>query len=93
MAKKTVSFRLPDNIVQALEAQAKVTGKNKTKLVVEILTQAYDLSQPPSQQVTPEMLQQQIDQLKQQVAVLSIGELYAPTETTIRSLSGFDRQT
>ena len=92
MAKKTVSFRLPESIVQALEAQVKATGKNKTTLIVEILTQAYGLSQPSAQQVTPEMLQQQLDQLKQQVAVLSINELYTPTEPTIFNCSGFDRQ-
>ena len=93
MSKKTVSFRLPDNIVKALEAQAKATGKNKTTLVVEILSQAYDLSQPSPPQITPEILQQQIDQLKQQVAVLSISELYAPNENTIWSCSEFDCQT
>ena len=92
MAKKTVSFRLPDNIIQALEAQAKATGKTKTALIVEILTETYGLSQRPPQPITPEMLQQQLDQLKQQVAGLSIGEVFAPTQTTLWSCSGFERQ-
>ena len=60
MASKTVSFRLPESIVQAIEAQAKVTGKNKTTLIVEVLTQAYGFSPPSAQQITLEMLQQQV---------------------------------
>ena len=80
MASKTVSFRLPENIVQAIEAHAKATGKNKTTLIVEVLTQAYGLSQPSDQQITPAMLQQQLDELKQQLAVLKIDESYIPTE-------------
>ena len=75
MASKTVSFRLPENIVQAIEAHAKATGKNKTTLIVEVLTQAYGLEPSPQrQQITPAMLQQQLDDLKQQVANLKIGQ-------------------
>ena len=80
MARKTVSFRLPESIVQALEAQAKATGKNRTTLFVEVLTHAYGLSQPPPQRAKLAMLQQQLDELKQQVAILKIGESNAPTE-------------
>lgn len=79
MARKTVSFRFPENIVQALEVTAKATGKHKTTLIIEILSRAYGLPQPPPQQITLEMLQQQIDQLKQQVAVLEIGVASAST--------------
>ena len=75
MPRKTVSFRLPENIVHTLNAKAKATGKTKTTLIVEILSQAYGLSLPATHQVTPEMLQRQIDQLKQQVAVLSLDDL------------------
>ncbi|MDJ0704111.1 MAG: PAS domain S-box protein [Leptolyngbyaceae cyanobacterium MO_188.B28] len=77
MASKTVSFRLPENIVQAIEAHAKATGKNKTTLIVEVLTQAYGLAPSPQQrQITPTMLQQQLDDLKQQVTNLKIGKSY-----------------
>ena len=81
MASKTVSFRLPENIVQAIEAHAKATGKNKTTLIVEVLTQAYGLEPSPQRrQITPTMLQQQLDDLKQQVTNLKMGKLCGTSE-------------
>ena len=80
MTRKTVSFRLPESIIQAIEAHAKATGKTRTTLIVEVLSQAYGLPQPSPPQVTTEMLQQQIDELKQQVATLATGKFYVLAE-------------
>ena len=80
MTRKTVSFRLPESIVQTIEAHAKATGKSRTTLFVEVLNQAYGLSQPAAQAITPKMIQYQLEQLKQQLANVIIGEASAPSE-------------
>lgn len=80
MARKTVSFRLPESIVQALELHAKATGKSRTTLFLEVLTKAYGLSQSAPQPITPKMLQYQLEQLKQQMANVIIDDQNAPTE-------------
>ncbi|MDJ0703546.1 MAG: PAS domain S-box protein [Leptolyngbyaceae cyanobacterium MO_188.B28] len=80
MARKTVSFRLPESIVQAIEEHAKATGKSKTTLFLEVLTRAYGFSQPASQPITPKLLKQQLEQLKQQVETVMIVDQNAPAE-------------
>jgi PAS domain S-box-containing protein len=70
MANKTVSFRLPEEIIAAIEARAKSVGKTKTDLFIEALCQVYDLDQPESASLTLISLQQQLDGLRQQIEAL-----------------------
>jgi len=71
MASKTVSFRLPEEILDAIEKLAKTLGKTKTDLVVEALAQVYGLPKPQSSLVNLDSVQQQINTLRQQVDELT----------------------
>ncbi|MBE9181122.1 hypothetical protein IQ268_21405 [Oculatella sp. LEGE 06141] len=65
MASKLVAFRLPDDIIRAIESEAKATGKDKTAVVVKALRHVFDLHPPRSPNV--EALQQQVNDLEQRV--------------------------
>ncbi|MEB3212060.1 MAG: PAS domain S-box protein, partial [Leptolyngbyaceae bacterium] len=67
---KTVSFRLPDEIINAIEEHAKATGKTKTDLFVEALCQVYGMPEPDSASLTIASVQQQLDGLKAQIESL-----------------------
>jgi predicted transcriptional regulator len=70
MASKLVAFRLPDDVVQAIESEAKITGKDKTAVVVQALRRFFDLpSATESTQV--EGLQRQMNELEQKVNKLT----------------------
>ena len=71
MANKTVSFRLPTELVEAIEAQAKATGQSKTNVVIAALAKFYGCPYSQPKSVTPEQFQQQLNELKYQVARLS----------------------
>ncbi|MCG8364111.1 MAG: ribbon-helix-helix domain-containing protein [Pseudanabaenales cyanobacterium] len=71
MANKTVSFRIPDEIIQALETQVKTTGRSKTSLIVEALAQALGLPQASPEVITITSLQHQLQVLEQKVTALS----------------------
>ncbi|MEO1520588.1 MAG: PAS domain S-box protein [Cyanobacteria bacterium J06633_2] len=70
MANRTVSFRLPEEIVGAIEKRAKVLGKTKTDLFIEALCQVYDVPAPESASLTITSLQQQLDGLRNQIETL-----------------------
>jgi len=61
MTTKVMTFRFPTELVEEIVARSKATGKDRTAVVVEALSQAFDLSLPVSSSV--ESLQQQLDQL------------------------------
>ncbi|MEM7772513.1 MAG: PAS domain-containing protein [Cyanobacteria bacterium P01_E01_bin.6] len=67
MANKTVSFRLPEELILAIEEHARITGKTKTDLILAALCKAYDLPELASDSVTATSIQQQIDALKCQI--------------------------
>jgi predicted transcriptional regulator len=69
MASKLVAFRLPDDIVQAIETEAKATGRDKTAVVVQALRQFFDI--PSSESKTVEGLQRQMIELEAKVDRLS----------------------
>ena len=71
MANKTVSFRLPSELIAAIEAEARATGQSKTDVVISALTHSYGCSASFTQSATPEALQQQLNHLKEQIAILS----------------------
>lgn len=64
MTSKSMSVRLPEQLAKAIAARVEATGKDKTTVVVEALTQAFELP-------TTQALVQQLKQLKDQVASLS----------------------
>ena len=71
MANRTVSFRLPATLITKIEAQAKVTGRSKTSLIIEALNQAIDPQPSSIDSAAPAALQRQIQQLEAQVLALS----------------------
>ncbi|NJN57484.1 MAG: PAS domain S-box protein [Leptolyngbyaceae cyanobacterium SL_5_9] len=71
MASKTITFRLPAEVIEVIESQAKATGRNRTAIVIEALAQTYGLHPPSPAPVTTEILQQQLDDLQEQVTTLS----------------------
>ena len=70
MANKTVSFRLPIELVEAIEAQAEAKGQSKTNVVIAALAEFYGCSHSLPQSVTTEQLQLQLNELKHQMAIL-----------------------
>lgn len=80
MANKTFSFRLPEELICALEERARFLGKTKTNLIVDALTQAYDLSPPASSAVPIASIQQQLAGLKQQITALEEHQAIEQTE-------------
>ncbi|MCG8366970.1 MAG: PAS domain S-box protein [Pseudanabaenales cyanobacterium] len=83
MATKTVSFRLPDPIIKAIEARTQATGKRKTTLIIEALAQVYGLPSPSSPSATSEALQQQLNELKHQMIALQGRQFYPKSELYI----------
>ena len=71
MKTKTVSFRLPNDVIESIEAQAKVTGRSKTNIVLNALTQAYGFHRPSSPSPSLEHLERQLHELRGQVKALS----------------------
>ena len=71
MANKTVSFRLPEELITALEDHAKRSGKTKTDLVIEALAETYGIAMPISSSITITSVQQQIETLKEEIALLT----------------------
>ena len=71
MTSKSMTFRFPVPLAQAIEGQARATGRDRTTVVAEALTQTFGLSLPAKSSVTIEMLQQQIAQLESNIASLS----------------------
>jgi PAS domain S-box-containing protein len=71
MASKTITFRLPAEVIEVIESQARATGRNRTAIVIEALAKTYGLQPPSPAPVTTEILQQQLDDLQEQVTTLS----------------------
>ena len=86
MTSKSMTFRFPVPLAQAIEGQAKATGRDRTTVVAEALTQTFGLSLPVKAAVTIEMLQQQIEQLESNIISLSqqMVALQQPTCTDSR---------
>ena len=71
MANKTISFRIPDEITEALDTQVKITGRSRTSLIVEALTQMFGLPQASPNGATTTSLEHQLKELEKQVTTLS----------------------
>ncbi|XGW00333.1 MAG: PAS domain-containing protein [Leptolyngbya sp. BL-A-14] len=66
-----MTFRFPAPLAQAIEAQAKATGRDRTTVVAEALAQMFGLALPTKAPITIEMLQQQVEQVESSVTILS----------------------
>ena len=75
MANRTVSFRLPEELINTIEERAKFSGKTKTDLIIEALAQVFDVPEPMSASVTITSIQQQVDALKQKIGTLEQSNL------------------
>jgi PAS domain S-box-containing protein len=71
MASRVVTFRLPEDLVQAIISQAKATGKCKTAVVVEALKQVFGFPVSETPPASLEGLNQQIDSLREKVTCLN----------------------
>ncbi len=69
MTSKVMTFRFPQRLAETIVALAEKTGKGRTAIVVEALTQALDL--PPAQVGAPDNALHQISDLADQVSTLS----------------------
>ena len=68
MATKTVSFRLPVELVDSIEAEAIATGQSRTEIVTAILSKFYNFPYVSQQSLTLAELQEQVDELKHLMA-------------------------
>ena len=71
MTNKTVSFRIPAELVEAIEAQAQATGQSKTTVVIEALAKAYGCPHYLTQSSIPKQFQLQLNELEHQITILS----------------------
>lgn len=65
-----MTFRFPEELAEEIIARAKATGKDRTAVVVEALSQVFGLPLPQSQP-TPEILRHRLDYLEEILANLS----------------------
>lgn len=72
MTNKTVSFRLPQELIAVLDNQASRSGKTKTDLIIEAIAQVYDVSTPVSANQTLASVQQQADALRDEIEFLKL---------------------
>jgi len=71
MTSKSMTFRFPSPLAQAIEAQARATGRDRTTVVAEALAQMFGLTLPAKATVTIELLQQQVERVESSVTQLS----------------------
>lgn len=67
MASKLVAFRLPEDLIQAIEAEAEATGKDKTAVVAHGLRQFFGLPITDPTLAAVECLQQRLENLEKRV--------------------------
>ncbi len=66
-----MAFRFPEALAQAIESRARATGRDKTTIVVQALTQAFGLPLSSPEPTTIEALYEQLSQVEAQIAVFS----------------------
>jgi PAS domain S-box-containing protein len=71
MTSKSMTFRFPVLLAQAIESQARATGRDRTTVVAEALIHTFGLPLPAKATATIEMLQQQIERLESNITGLS----------------------
>ncbi|MGB3615311.1 MAG: ribbon-helix-helix protein, CopG family [Elainellaceae cyanobacterium] len=84
MANRTVSFRLPETLIRAIETEAERTGRSKTEVVIEALThEDGPLNVLPAITKPRSQLERQIDTIRSQVEEIHS----APAEQIDQKLS------
>jgi len=73
MANKLVAFRLPEELIEAVDAQAKATGRDRTAVVLQALKLVFEL--PSSEKITVEELHRHLNEVT--ITVTSITEQLA----------------
>lgn len=71
MATKVVTFRLPEDLIQAITSQAKATGRCNTAVVVDALKQVFGFSNSTTPSASLEGLHKQQEALKEKAVCLS----------------------
>jgi predicted transcriptional regulator len=71
MASKLVAFRLPDDLIQAIEAVAGATGKDKTAVVVTGLRHFFELPTPDPTLAAVQGMNDRMERLEQRMYSLS----------------------
>lgn len=71
MASKLVAFRLPEDLIQAIEAEAEATGKDKTAVVVSGLRQIFNLPTPDPTLAAVESINECVAKLERRIDSLS----------------------
>ncbi len=71
MATKVVTFRLPEDIMEAITSQARATGKCKTAVVVDALKQVFGEKERQILPASIEKLHEQQEALNQKIAALN----------------------
>jgi hypothetical protein len=71
MANKLVAFRLPDDLIKAIESESRATGKDKTAVVIYALRQAFGLASGDSPLLTIEGIHKRMNELEEKVDSLS----------------------
>ena len=71
MATSVVTFRLPDELMQAIMSQVKATGRDRTAVVVDALKQVYGFPSSQTSPVSLEGLHKQVDALRKEITSLN----------------------
>ncbi len=87
-----MTFRFPIPLAQAIEAQARATGRDRTSVVADALVQVFGLSLPTKAPITIDMLQQQIEQVESSITGLAerLATLQQTTPTDSHTPSRLD---
>lgn len=106
MASRVMTFRFPDTIARTIATRAKLAGSNKTAIVVEALTRAFEEVPSPAHSSGPtdstvsiedhlQALEAQVKALSQQVSQLLSQSQTAVTASPswISNSTGFDPET
>jgi len=69
MSSKLVAFRLPEELIEAVDAQARATGQDRTAVVVQSLKRVFGFQSPEPN--TVQELQGQMNEVMKKVARLT----------------------
>lgn len=71
MATKLVAFRLPEELVQAIDSQAIATGSDRTAVVIEALKQVFGLPSSPQTPAAAKKLEERLSEVEKQIVSLT----------------------
>lgn len=71
MASSVMTFRLPEDLMQAIMSQAKATGCSRTAVVIDALRQSFGFCASETPATSLEGLHQQLDALRQEATRLN----------------------